>query len=134
MASSRRNGRTRSKLFMGHPCGAQSVSIWSGGSEIRNLAARVRWRVARGIPGMTAWLLIAALVLCLVAIWIVIPPFHVGLVPFAVGAPELSVWFLLAALAVCAMSYAVSSAAPAARTAFTLAAGAAVRYAYPLVR
>lgn len=83
---------------------------------------------------MTVWLLIPALVLCFVAMWIVVPPFHAGLVPFAVGASELSVWFLLAALGVCAMSFTMSGVTPAARAALTLAAVAAVLFAYPLAR
>ena len=113
----------------------QFVPISDHRSEIRNPAARVRWRVARPtLSGFTALLLVAALVLCFIAIWIVLPPFHVALVPFAVGAQELSVWFLLAALAVCAMSFSLSSGALAARAAFALAASAAVLYAYPLVR
>jgi acetyl esterase/lipase len=79
-------------------------------------------------------LLIPALVVFFVAIWIVLPPFHVGLVPFAVGAPELSVWFLLAALGVSALSFAASNNAQAARAALMIAAAAAILFAYPLVR
>jgi acetyl esterase/lipase len=79
---------------------------------------------------MTAWLLIPALVVVFVAIWIVLPPFHVGLMPFAVGAPELSVWFLLAALGVCALSFTAAGGRPA----FALGAVAAILFAYPLVR
>jgi len=83
---------------------------------------------------MAAWLLIPALALCFIAIWIVVPPFHVGLVPFSLGAPELSVWFLLGSLAVCALSFTMSNVTPAARAALTLAGVAAVLFAYPLVR
>jgi acetyl esterase/lipase len=83
---------------------------------------------------MTALLLIPALLLCFIAIWIVVPPFHVGLVPIAVGAPELSVWFFLAAVGVCALSVTASSVTPAARAALTLGGVAAVLFAYPLVR
>jgi len=83
---------------------------------------------------MTPWLLIPALVVCFVATWIVVPPFHMGLVPFAVAAPELSVWFLLAALGVCALSFTMSSVAPVARAALTLGGVAAILFAYPLVR
>ena len=79
-------------------------------------------------------LLIPALVLCFVAIWIVLPPFHAGLVAFAVGAPELSVWFLLAALALCAVSFTTVNVASAARAAFALAVVAALLFAYPLAR
>src|SRR5690349_11383252 len=50
------------------------------------------------------WLLVAAVALCAIAVWVVVPPFHVSLLPFAVGAPELSPWFLLLSLAVCAMA------------------------------
>ena len=63
-----------------------------------------------------------------------VPPFHAGLMPFAVGAPELSIWFLLAALAVCALSLTASNAAHGARAALTLGAAAAILFAYPLVR
>lgn len=83
---------------------------------------------------MAAWLLIPALVLCFVAIWIVVPPFHLGLVPFAVGAAELSLWFLLAGLALCALSLTISNVTPAARAACALSAVATALFAYPLVR
>ena len=79
-------------------------------------------------------LIIPALVLCFVAIWIVLPPFHAGLVAFAVGAPELSVWFLLAAIGVCAVSFTTVNVTSAARAAFALAVVAALLFAYPLVR
>src|SRR5712691_10353122 len=82
---------------------------------------------------MTIWLLIPAIALCFVAIWILLPPFHIGLMPFAIGAPELSPWLLLASLSVCALTYRASST-PRGRAAFTLAAIAAALYAYPLVR
>jgi acetyl esterase/lipase len=83
---------------------------------------------------MAAWLLIPALALCFIAIWIVVPPFHRGLVPFSVGAPELSAWFLLASLGVCALSFTMSTVTPTARAALTLAGVAAVLFSYPLVR
>jgi len=83
---------------------------------------------------MTAWLLIPALVVCFAAIWIVVPPFHPGLVAFAVGAPELSVWFLLAALGVCALSFTPSTVTSSARAALTLGGVAAALFAYPLLR
>ncbi len=83
---------------------------------------------------MIAWLLIPALVVLFVAIWIVLPPFHLGLVPFAVGAPELSLWFLLAALGVCALSFTASGTTPGARAALTLGTAAALLFAYPLLR
>src|ERR1051325_8301537 len=83
---------------------------------------------------MRGVLLVPALVVFFVAVWIVLPPFHAGLVPFAVGAPELSVWFLLAALGVCALSLTASSSTQGARAALTLGAAAAVLFAYPLVR
>jgi acetyl esterase/lipase len=85
---------------------------------------RLRWRRVVLIP---------ALVLCCVAIWVVLPPFHAGLIAFTVGAPELSVWFLLAALGVGALSF-TSSAKPAARAAFGLAVVAALLFASPLIR
>jgi len=75
-------------------------------------------------------LLIPALVLCLIAIWIVLPPFHAGLVPVAVGAPEVSPWLLLASLGLCAMTF----NAPAGRAAFSFAAAAGLLCAYPIVR
>src|SRR5438128_10420322 len=83
---------------------------------------------------MTIWLLVAAIALCFIAIWIFLPPFHIGLMLFAIGAPELSVWLLLASLSVCALTYRASSTAPGARGAFSLAAIAALLYAYPLAR
>jgi acetyl esterase/lipase len=83
---------------------------------------------------MTTWLLIPAIALCLVAIWIILPPFHAGLLPLAVGAPELSVWLLLASLGVCALTFTASGVAPAARAAFNLAAIAAALCAYPVLR
>ena len=79
-------------------------------------------------------LLIPALVVFFVALWMLVPPFHAGLMPFAVGAPELSVWFLLAALGVSAMSLTTANSARGARAALTLGAAAAVLFAYPLVR
>jgi acetyl esterase/lipase len=98
-------------------------------------AARIRWRVARRpLPHVTTWLLIPALVLCLIAIWIVLPPFHLGLVALAVAAPELSPWLLLAALGLCAMTFNAAFAAPAARAAFASSAVAAILCAYPIVR
>ena len=81
------------------------------------------------MPGV---LLVPALVVFFVAIWIVVPPFHVGLVPFAIGAPELSIWFLLASLGVCALSF--TSTAASARAALTLGAAAVLVFAYPIVR
>lgn len=83
---------------------------------------------------MARVLLVPALVVFFVTIWIVLPPFHVGLVPLAVGAPELSVWVLLAALGVCALSLTSSHAAAGARAALALGALAALLCAYPLVR
>ena len=79
-------------------------------------------------------LLIPALVLCFVAIWIVLPPFHAGLIAFAVGAPELSVWFLLAALGLCAVLFTTVNVTSAARAAFALSVVAALLFAYPLAR
>jgi len=83
---------------------------------------------------MRCVLLVPALVVFFVAIWILVPPFHVGLVPFAVGAPELSVWFLLAALGVSALSLTASNNAQGARAALVIAVAAAVLFAYPLAR
>ena len=79
-------------------------------------------------------LLIPALVLCFVAIWIVLPPFHLGLMAFVVGAPELSVWFLLAALGLCAVSFTTINVTSTARAVFALAVVAALLFAYPLAR
>ena len=83
---------------------------------------------------MRGVLLIPAIVVFFVAIWILLPPFHVGLVPFAVGAPELSVWFLMAALGVSALSFAASNTAHGARAALMLGVASALLFAYPLVR
>jgi acetyl esterase/lipase len=83
---------------------------------------------------MTTWLLISAIVLCFLALWIVVPPFHAGLLPLAVGAPELSPWLLLASLGVCALTCQAASDMPGARAAFAVAAIAAILCAYPLVR
>jgi acetyl esterase/lipase len=80
------------------------------------------------------WLLVAALALCAVAVWIVLPPFHVSVLPFAVGAPELSPWFLLLSLSVCAMVFRSSRVVPAAGAALMLAAIAALVFAWPIVR
>ena len=91
--------------------------------------------MARASPThLMTWLLLPALTLCLIAIWIVLPPFHAGLLPFAVGAPEISPWLLLASLGVCAMTFNTSAVMPAARAAFALAIVAALLCAYPLVR
>jgi len=90
--------------------------------------------VARARPHLMTWLLIPALALCLIAIWIVLPPFHAAVLPFAVGAPEISPWLLLASLGVCAMTFTAAASIPAARAAFMLAIVAAVLCAYPLVR
>jgi acetyl esterase/lipase len=83
---------------------------------------------------MTIWLLIAAIVLCFLSLWIVLPPLHAGLLPLAVGAPELSPWLLLASLIVCAITFRSASLNPPARIAFNVAALSAVLCAYPLVR
>ena len=50
-------------------------------------------------------LLVAAIVLCFAASWILLPPFILGLVPLTVGVPELSPWLLTAALVTCALAY-----------------------------
>jgi len=86
------------------------------------------------VPDMTVWLLIAAIVLCFLSIWIVLPPLHVGLLPLAVGAPELSPWLLLASLVLCAVTFRAASVNVTARVAFNLAAVSAALCAYPLVR
>jgi len=83
---------------------------------------------------VTVWILIAATVLCFLALWIVLPPIHAGLVPLAVGAPEFSPWLLLAALLLCATAFRASSVNLTARAAFNLAALAAILCAYPLAR
>lgn len=91
--------------------------------------------MARARPThVMTWLLIPALALCLIAIWIVLPPFHAAVLPFAVGAPEISPWLLLASLGVCAMTFAAAASIPVARAAFMLAIVAAVLCAYPLLR
>ena len=80
------------------------------------------------------WLLVPAIALCLISIWIVLPPFHAGLLPLAVGAPEVSPWLLLASLGLCALTLNAAAAVPAARAALGFAVVAAVLSAYPLVR
>jgi acetyl esterase/lipase len=91
--------------------------------------------VARARPiHLMTWLLIPALLLCLLAIWIVLPPFHAAVLPFVVGAPEISPWLLLASLGVCAMTFTAAASIPVARAAFMLAMIAAALCVYPLVR
>ncbi len=80
------------------------------------------------------WPLIPSLALLLIAIWIVLPPFHAGLLPLAVGAPEVSPWLLLASLGLCAATFTAAATAPAARAALVCAAAAAALSAYPLAR
>jgi len=80
------------------------------------------------------WLLIPAIALCLISIWIVLPPFHAGLLPLAVGAPEVSPWLLLASLGLCALTFNAAAVVPAARAALGFAIVAAMLSAYPLVR
>ncbi|HXD19179.1 MAG TPA: alpha/beta hydrolase [Vicinamibacterales bacterium] len=85
-------------------------------------------------PPLMTWMLVPAIALCLIAIWIVLPPFHAGLLPLAVGAPEISPWLLLASLGVCAMTFNAAAVAPAARAAFAFAVVAALLSASPLAR
>src|SRR5262245_41678718 len=80
------------------------------------------------------WLLLLAILLCALAIWIVLPPFHVGLLPLAVAAPELSPWLLAGALVLCGVTYRASGVDVTARVVFNLAAAAAIVCAPPLVR
>jgi acetyl esterase/lipase len=92
-------------------------------------------RVARAAPTpLMTWILIPAMVLFLLAIWIVLPPFHAGLLPLAVGAPEVSPWLLLASLGLCALTFDAAAVAPAARAALAVATVAALLSAYPLAR
>jgi acetyl esterase/lipase len=83
---------------------------------------------------VAALLLIAAIVLCFAASWVVLPPFHIGLMPLTIGAPELSPWLLAAALLVCALAFRSSSADATARATLYIAAAAAALFAYPLAR
>ena len=83
---------------------------------------------------LMTWLLIPAIALCLIAIWIVLPPFHAGLLPLAVGAPEVSPWLLLASLGLCALTLNAAAVVPAARAALGFAVVAGMLSAYPLVR
>jgi acetyl esterase/lipase len=83
---------------------------------------------------MMTWLLIPGIVLCFLALWIVLPPFHAGLLPLAVGAPELSPWLLLGSLGICALTFQAASVLQGARAAFSIAAIAAILSAYPLLR
>jgi acetyl esterase/lipase len=80
------------------------------------------------------WLLVPAIALCLIAIWIVLPPFHAGLLPLAVAAPEVSPWLLLASLGLCALTFNAAAVVPAARAALAFAVVAGMLSAYPLVR
>jgi acetyl esterase/lipase len=79
-------------------------------------------------------LLIPALALCVIALWILLPPFQLPLVLLTMGAPELSPWLLLASSGVCALTFHAASVSPTGRAAFTLAAIAAMLFAYPIVR
>ena len=91
--------------------------------------------MARATPThLMTWLLIPAIALCLISIWIVLPPFHGGLLPLAVGAPEVSPWLLLASLGLCALTFNAAAVVPAARAALGFAIVAAMLSAYPLVR
>lgn len=83
---------------------------------------------------MTVWLLIASIVLCFIAIWIVLPPPHASLLPLAVGAPELSPWLLLAALILCVITFSTARVDGTARLVFTVAAVSSVLSAFPLMR
>ena len=83
---------------------------------------------------MTVWLLIASIALCLISIWIVLPPPHASLLPLAVGAPELSPWLLLVSAILCAVTFRAASVDVTARVVFNVAAISAVLSAYPLVR
>jgi acetyl esterase/lipase len=83
---------------------------------------------------MTVWLLIASIALCLISIWIVLPPPHASLLPLAVGAPELSPWLLLVAVILCGVTFRAASVDVTARVVFNVAAVSAVLCAYPLVR
>jgi len=82
---------------------------------------------------MTRLMLIAAIVLCLVSIWIWLPPVHVSLLPATVVAPELSPWLLLGALILCGLTFRADSNATN-RAVFRLAAVAVVLSAYPVLR
>ena len=73
-------------------------------------------------------MLVAAIALCALAVWIVIPPLHAGLLPLTVGVPEISPYLLLVALAICGVTFNGS------RAALALAAAAALAFAYPLLR
>ena len=86
------------------------------------------------VPVMTVWLLIASIALCLVSIWIVLPPPHARLLPLAVGAPEISPWLLLVSVILCAVTFRAASVDVTARVVFSVAAVSAVLCAYPLVR
>lgn len=83
---------------------------------------------------MTVWLLIASIALCLISIWIVLPPPHASLLPLAVGAPELSPWLLLVSVILCAVTFRAASVDVMARAIFNVAAVSAVLSAYPLLR
>jgi acetyl esterase/lipase len=83
---------------------------------------------------MTVWLLIASIALCLISIWIVLPPPHASLLPLAVGAPEVSPWLLLVSAILCAVTFRAASVDVTARVVFNVAAVSAVLSAYPLMR
>src|SRR5689334_10856652 len=83
---------------------------------------------------MSVILLLAGIVLCFAASWILLPPFILGLMPFTVAVPELAPWFFTASAVVCALSYRWSAVNHTSRAALYLAAAAAVLSTYPLVR
>ena len=83
---------------------------------------------------MSIVLLIAAIVLCFAASWIVLPPFFNGVVPLTVAVPELAPWLLVAALLVCALTFRSSAVDATDRAALCIAALAALLFAYPIAR
>lgn len=86
------------------------------------------------VGDLTVWMLVAAIVLCFLSAWILLPPFHSGALALAVGAPELSPFLLIAALVICGLTMGRAYADTTARVALGLAAIAAVVCAYPLAR
>ena len=83
---------------------------------------------------MSVVLLVAAIVLCFAASWILLPPFIFVLVLLTLGVPELAPWFLTLSLATGALAYRWSAFDQTARMALYLALASAVLFAYPLVR
>src|SRR4051812_46575131 len=83
---------------------------------------------------MSVILLVATIVLCVAASWILLPPFIFILVLLTVAVPELAPWFLMVSLTTGALAYRWSAFDQTARAALYLALAGAALFGYPLVR